>query len=131
MKAMQIVKQLRAGANFAQMAAQVSDDIASAERGGELGSFGRGQLPPEIEQRIFNMQMGQISDPMPSRFGVHVFLIGKRTLQPLEKVRATIAQQVQQQNTLDRVEVLRRQAKVDFDLKFFPDMRPRTPKKAS
>jgi peptidyl-prolyl cis-trans isomerase C len=130
-RATQIVKQLRAGANFAQAALQLSDDVATAERGGELGTFGRGTLPPELEQRVFTLKEGEISDPMPSRFGVHIFRVGKRGTQAIEQVRPAIARRVQQQNTLDRIEVLRKQAKVDFDPKFFPDKAPRPTKKSS
>lgn len=129
--AKEIVRQLRASANFAQMALRYSDDVASAERGGELGTFGRGSLPPELEQRVFAMKEGEISDPMPSRFGVHIFRVGKRGTQSIEQVRPAIARRVQQQNTLDRIEVLRKQAKVDFDPKFFPEKAPRPTKKQS
>lgn len=130
-RAQEIVKQLRAGGNFANAAMQVSDDVASAERGGELGTFAHGQLPQEIEQHVFTMKEGEISDPIPSRFGVHIFRVGKRVTQPLDKVSPAISQQVQRQNTLDRIESLRKQAKVDFDPKFFPETRPKTPKKTS
>jgi len=130
-KAKAIVKQLRAGANFAQAALQASDDIATAQQGGELGTFGRGTLPPELEQRVFAMKEGEIGDPMPSRFGIHIFRVGKRGTQSIEQVRPAIARRVQQQNTLDRIEILRKQAKVDFDPKFFPDKGPRPTKKSS
>ena len=121
-KAQAIVKQLRAGANFAQMAMQNSDDIASAERGGDLGTFGRGALPPEIEGHVFDLKDGQVSDPIPSRYGIHIFVVRKHGVQPIDQVRQAIARQVKQQNTLDRIEVLYRAAKIDFDPKFFPDL---------
>jgi len=130
-QAREIVKQLRAGANFAQMAIQYSDDVGSVERGGDLGTFGKGQLPPELEGRVFALKEGQVSDPMPSRFGVHIFLVRKRGTQPMAAVRKAIEQRVRNQNTLDRIEVLRKAAKVDFDQKFFPDLRQTTPKKPS
>lgn len=130
-RAKEIVKQLRAGANFSQGALQLSDDVATAERGGDLGTFGRGTLPPELEQHVFGMKEGEISDPMPSRFGVHIFRVGKRGTQAIEQARPAIARRVQQQNTLDRIEVLRKQAKVDFDPQFFPDKAPRPTKKSS
>ena len=126
-KAEEIVKQLRAGADFARMALQVSDDVGSAERGGDLGALPRGQLPPELDQRVFALKEGEISNPMPSRFGVHIFRGGKRVTQPIEQVKPAIAQQVQRQNTLDRIESLRKTAKVDFDEKFFPELKPKTP----
>ena len=125
-KAQQIVKQLRSGASFANVAAQVSDDVVSAQRGGELGTFSRGMLPPEIEERVFTLKEGEISEPIPSRYGVHIFKGGKRTYRPLEQVRPMIARQVQEQTTLERLENLRRAAKIDFDPKFFPDAKKKS-----
>jgi peptidyl-prolyl cis-trans isomerase C len=127
-EAREIVNKLRAGTNFAQMAIQYSDDVGSAERGGDLGMFGHGALPPELEQRVFALKDGQISDPIPSRFGVHIFLIRKRGTEPIDQLKGAIARQVRQQNTLDRIEVLRRAAKIDFDPTFFPDQRKTTKK---
>jgi len=127
-QAREIVKQLRAGANFATMAVKYSDDVGSVERGGDLGTFGRGQLPPEIEGRIFSLKDGEISDPTPSRFGVHIFLVRRHGTQPIEQVRNAIAARVRNQNTLDRVENLRRAATVDFDTKVFPEMQKVTKK---
>jgi len=124
----EIVRQLRAGASFAEMALKYSDDVGSIERGGELGTFGRGQLPPEIEGRIFSLKDGEISAPLPSRFGVHIFLVRKHGTQPLDAVKNAIAARVRNQNTFDRIEVLRRAAKVDFDAKVFPDMQKVTKK---
>lgn len=128
-KAQVISQQLKRGADFAQLARQYSDDASSAERGGDLGPFSPGMLPPEIEAHVLQLQPGQISDPVPSRFGIHIFKAGKRTAQPLEQVRQGIARRVQQQNTLDRVELMRKNAKVDFDPKFFPEAQPKAPLK--
>jgi hypothetical protein len=128
-KAAALRQQIDKGADFAQLAAKYSDDMSSAEHGGQLGPFGPGMLPPEIESRVFALQPGQVTPPIPSRFGIHIFKAGKRTAQPLEQVREGIARRVQQQNTLDRVEALRKTAKVDFDPKFFPNLQPKAPPK--
>src|SRR5207244_9605276 len=114
-KARDIVKRIRAGAAFEQMARQYSDDGASAERGGELGTVGHGQLPPELEQHVFALKEGEVSDPVASRYGVHIFRAGKRGLRSIDEVRQAIAQRMQQQSTLERLEALRRAAKVDLD----------------
>jgi PPIC-type PPIASE domain/SurA N-terminal domain len=124
-RATSIVQQLKGGADFAQLARKYSDDASSAERGGDLGPFSPGMLPPEIEAHVVRLQSGQISDPVPSRFGIHIFKTGNHTSQPLEQVREGIARRVQQQNTLDRVELMRKTAKVDFDPKFFPGAQPK------
>lgn len=129
--AQKMVQQLRSGAPFAQMALQYSDDVASAERGGELGPIVRGSLPPELETRVFKLKEGEISNPIVSRYGVHIFLAGRRGTQSIEQVRPAITRRVQQQNTLDRIEVLRRAARIDFDPKFFPQMQPKPAKRPS
>ena len=128
-KAVAISQQLKGGADFAQLARKYSDDASSAERGGDLGPFSPGMLPPEIEAHVTQLQPGQISDPVPSRYGIHIFRAGEHTAQPLEQVREGIARRMQQQNTLDRVELMRKTAKVDFDPKFFPEAQPKVPAK--
>jgi parvulin-like peptidyl-prolyl isomerase len=129
-KAMAIEQQLKQGADFAQLAKQVSDDASSAERGGNLGPFSPGMLPPEIESHVVQLQPGQVSEPVPSRYGVHIFKAGARTAQPFEQVKQGIARRVQQQSTMDKIEVMRKAAKVDFDPKFFPEaQQPKTPAK--
>jgi len=120
-KAQSIAAQAKGGADFAKLARENSDDAASAEHGGSLGPFSPGMLPPEIESHITQLGPGQVSDPVPSRYGVHVFKVGAHTSQPLDQIRASISRRVQQQSTLDKVEQLRKAAKVEFDPKFFPE----------
>jgi parvulin-like peptidyl-prolyl isomerase len=120
-KAQSIAQQAKGGADFAKLAREYSDDASSAERGGVLGPFSPGMLPPEIESHIAQLAPGQVSDPVPSRFGVHIFKAGAHTSQPLDQVRQGITRRVQQQATLDKVEQMRKSAKVEFDPKFFPE----------
>ena len=126
-KATAISQQLKGGADFGQLARKYSDDASSAERGGALGPFSPGMLPPDLEAHVLQLQPGQISEPVPSRFGIHIFKSGAHTAQPLEQVRQGIARRMQQQNTLDRLELMRKNAKVDFDPKFFPEAQPKAP----
>ena len=59
------------GADFAQVARTLSDD-ASAERGGDLGTIGRGRLAPEYERVAFALPPGQVSPVVETEFGFHV-----------------------------------------------------------
>jgi parvulin-like peptidyl-prolyl isomerase len=120
-KAQSIVQQAKSGADFAKLARENSDDAASAEHGGVLGPFSPGMLPPEIESHVTQLQPGQVSDPVPSRYGIHIFKVGAHTSQPIDQVRAGISRRMQQQATLDKVEQMRKAAKVEFDPKFFPE----------
>lgn len=126
-KAQMIAQQLKGGADFGKLARQYSDDASSAERGGVLGPFSPGMLPPELEARVSQLQPGQTSDPIPSRFGIHIFKVGAHTAQPLEQVRPGITQRMQQKATLDKVELMRKSAKVEFDPKFFPEANAKPP----
>jgi peptidyl-prolyl cis-trans isomerase C len=120
-KAQSIVQQAKNGGDFAKLARENSDDAASAEHGGVLGPFSPGMLPPEIESHVTQLQPGQVSDPVPSRYGIHIFKVGAHTSQPIDQVRAGISRRMQQQATLDKVEQMRKAAKVEFDPKFFPE----------
>jgi peptidyl-prolyl cis-trans isomerase C len=120
-KALQIYQQLKEGANFEELAKKVSDDPQSAARGGQLGPVGAGMLPPELDARVMRLKQGEISSPIPSRFGIHIFKAGQRHTRPLSEVQERISQKVKQDETIRRVEELRKGAKVDFDPKFFPD----------
>jgi len=120
-KAADLYQKIRQGADFAQVAAQNSDDPNSAPNGGVLGPLQRGVLPPELEAQVFRIPPGQVSGPIPSRMGIHLFRVGAATIQPLARVHDVVATQLRQQNATDRAEILRKTAKVDFDAKFFPE----------
>jgi len=64
-------EQLGDGAEFAQLAKQHSD-CASAEDGGELGVFSKGEMVPEFEEVAFTLSPGDISDVVETDFGYHL-----------------------------------------------------------
>ncbi|RZI86450.1 MAG: molecular chaperone SurA [Rubrivivax sp.] len=73
-----IRKQIVGGqASFAQMARQHSED-GSAMRGGDLGWTSPGQFVPEFEKALLALQPGQVSEPVVTRFGVHLIQLIER-----------------------------------------------------
>ncbi|MGH6645612.1 peptidylprolyl isomerase [Aquabacterium sp.] len=73
-----IRKQIVGGqASFAQMARQYSED-GSAMRGGDLGWTAPGQFVPEFEKALLALQPGQVSEPVTTRFGVHLIQLIER-----------------------------------------------------
>ena len=66
-------RQLVAGADFATLASTESH-CSSAQRGGDLGVFGKGQMQPAFEQAAFALQVGELSQPVFSDSGVHLIL---------------------------------------------------------
>jgi peptidyl-prolyl cis-trans isomerase C len=84
-----IVKRLRGGADFAQLAKLHSGD-GSAERGGDMGYLHRGMLPDPAQKAVDALQPGQLSEPVLLLEGVAVFRLEERKvgqLNPLERVR--------------------------------------------
>lgn len=71
-----IIKKLDGGADFAELAKEHSSDT-SAEQGGDLGSFGRGQMVVEFEEAAFALKDGEYTkEPVQSQYGYHII---KRT----------------------------------------------------
>lgn len=66
-----LAKQLKDGADFAELAKEHSTD-GSAEMGGDLGFFSRGDMVAEFEEKSFAMAIGDISEPVKSSFGFHI-----------------------------------------------------------
>jgi len=105
-RADEILKQVKSGADFAELAKKVSEDKGSATNGGDLDYFGRGRMVPEFEQAAFSMQPGQISDLVKSQFGYHIIkVVDKKAgaTRPLEEVRAQIQQQLATQTAEQRL----------------------------
>ena len=79
-----------AGADFAALAKQYSEDDSNNSNGGDLDYFGRGRMVAEFEQAAFAMKAGEISDPVKTAFGFHIIKVvdnKPETTRPLAEVR--------------------------------------------
>lgn len=74
-QALDIKKKLDSGADFRKLAEQFSS-CPSKKKGGDLGFFGRGQMVKEFETAVYSMKVGDVSDPIKTKFGYHII---KRT----------------------------------------------------
>jgi parvulin-like peptidyl-prolyl isomerase len=83
-----------AGADFGDVAKENSDDKGSGANGGDLGSFGHGQMVPEFDKEAFLLPVGQISQPVKSQFGYHLIKVEAHSTKPFEEVKATIAKRM-------------------------------------
>lgn len=106
-KAEGILKKLKAGANFAELAKKESED-PSKENGGELGWIGRGRIP-DIEDQIFALNKGQTSDVLKSALGFNIVRVEDKRVahvQTLDEVKAAIEPLVKQEKAARAVETL-------------------------
>src|SRR6266403_3992244 len=99
-KAEDVLKQVKAGGDFAKLAGQNSDDPGSAKSGGELGWIGRGRTVPEFEKAAFSLSKGQTSDLVKSSYGFHIIRVEDKQeahLKTLAEVKSEIEEKVKQQ----------------------------------
>lgn len=71
-KANEILAQIKAGDVTFEDAARANSTCPSKDQGGDLGTFGRGQMVPEFEEAVFNMNNGEVSGPVKTQFGYHL-----------------------------------------------------------
>src|ERR1700722_8105542 len=99
-KAEDLLKQIKAGGNFADLASKNSDDPGSKAQGGELGWLDRGKTVPEFDKAAFSLAPGQTSDLVKTHFGYHILQVeDKKTahMRPLAEVKPEIVPVLEQQ----------------------------------
>ncbi len=84
-KARMIKLRLVAGEDFSSLAQEFSDDLGSADMGGDLGFFSQGDMAPEFDEKVFSMSQGDVSDVVETEFGFHIIRLDeiKASKEPL------------------------------------------------
>lgn len=118
----EVVERLEAGEDFADLAAELSTDPASAAQGGNLGFAPAGRYVTEFEEAISSLAVGQVSEPIQTDFGWHVIEVLAR--EEREMSPADYAQQ-QRQAYQDWLSEARQAAQIE-DL-WTPDKAPDDP----
>ena len=84
-KASELLAKIKAGEVTFEDAAKENSSCPSGQNGGSLGDFGRGQMVPEFDKAVFEMEVGAISDaPVKTQFGYHLIkLNSKKAAEPM------------------------------------------------
>ena len=88
-----VLQKLRDGVDFAAAAAEYSEDEGTADAGGDLGFFPRGQMMPQFEEAAFSLAVGEISEPVRTALGLHILRVEERMeagIKPLEAARQEV-----------------------------------------
>lgn len=72
--ALEVLEKLENGEDFGELAAEYSTD-GTAQEEGELGYFSAGQMVPEFEDAAFNLEVGEISEPVETQYGFHIIKV--------------------------------------------------------
>ncbi|MEE3233601.1 MAG: peptidylprolyl isomerase [Candidatus Latescibacterota bacterium] len=84
-EAIDLRSELIAGADFATLAEVASDDPGSASQGGSLGTFGKGRMVQKFSDAAFALKVGEISEPVLTRFGWHLIKVDDRSVEDGEE----------------------------------------------
>lgn len=74
-EAADVLQQLKDGGDFAALAKEHSDDVATAPNGGDLGEFGHGIMVPEFEAAAFALKPGETSELVKTQYGYHIIRV--------------------------------------------------------
>ena len=99
-KAEDILKQIKAGGNFADLAKKYSEDPGSAKNGGSLSWIGKGRTVPEFEKAAFSLPKGGTSDVVKSSYGYHIIHVDDKQeahVKSLDEVKPQIEAVLRQQ----------------------------------
>lgn len=116
--AKKVKAELDSGKDFAEVAKEYSTDPGSANAGGDLGWFGKGQMVPEFEEAAFTLEKNVISEPVKTEHGYHIIEVLDKRTNKYEDKKAELEKQLKLEKA-DTSALLTKVAKLmkDADIK--------------
>ncbi|QZY54738.1 peptidylprolyl isomerase [Crassaminicella profunda] len=112
-EAKDIMKKIKAGEDFAELAKKYSKDPGSAVRGGNLGVFPKGMMFPEFEKAAFALKDGEISDIVKTSVGYHII---KGDTIKFEDVKGQIERSLIEPAIMDKIGEVKASLKIEKKL---------------
>lgn len=115
-KAQEVYSRANAQEDFAALAKEYSEDLLSAQQGGNLGWLQEGAIDPTFSSKVFAMKAGELSEPVVTPFGFHVIKVieGPQVIkQPFEAVSGDIRYRLRQEAKQAELERLKQAAKIE------------------
>jgi peptidyl-prolyl cis-trans isomerase D len=106
-KAEDVLKQLKAGGDFATLAKKYSDDPGSKEKGGDLDFLVAGQTVPEFDKMAFSLPPHQLSPIVTTQFGYHILEVTEKQpahLKPFEEVKDGLLADLRKQTVTEKMQ---------------------------
>ncbi|MYL72040.1 foldase [Halobacillus litoralis] len=125
--AKEVKEKIDNGEDFGELAAEYSSD-GSAQQGGKLGWFGPGEMVAEFEDKAYELEPGEISEPVQSQFGYHIIKVtdkrDKEDIKPYEEMKEEIkrtltSQKVDQAELQKKMDELMQNSEIDVKLEEF------------
>jgi peptidyl-prolyl cis-trans isomerase C len=121
-EAQKILERLKKGEDFAQIAKKSSIDTVSAKKGGDLGFFSKGEIPPEFRIAAVRLKTGEVSEPIKTKSGYEIIKVTDKKVGQViefEKIKNLISQNLlaeKQKESFDSyMEELKKKYKVEVN----------------
>src|ERR1700722_17845835 len=112
-----LLKQIKAGGDFAELAKKNSQDPGSAQKGGDLGWVSRGQMVKNFEDAVFTLKPNEISNVVTTEYGFHIIQVLEKQpahLQTVDEVKPAIITALKNQTVFDRMQEVTDKARAEL-----------------
>jgi peptidyl-prolyl cis-trans isomerase C len=118
-KAQDIRKQILGGADFAALAKAESDDVQTGAKGGDLGTFKRGQMVAPFDQAAFSLPVGEVSEPVKTQFGFHIIKVTSRDAKTFDEAKPQIEKELKPKLTREALDQVKAHTAVTLNESYF------------